>query len=105
MKKENLNGRISLKSDYLTKFSTFDCAMREFQAIQLYYSNLGYLTTSTINVNYHKVELCVHFETFKLSRSYSFYVFLFRVLTSHTYWNEYWQQNVRVRCCTFYFEF
>lgn len=105
MKKEIRNGNIRVKTDYFAKFPTFDGAMYHFQEIQLYYANLGYLTTSTICKRINKIELCIHFDEFTLPRPHSASVYSYRELTSHTYWSEYDNKSVRVRCCTYYFDF
>ena len=105
MKKENRNGRISLKTDYFAKFPTFEGAMHHFQEIQFYYANLGYLTTSTINLRQHRIELCIYFDEFTLPRPYSYNLYSYRELISRTYWCEYDNKSVRVRCCMCFFEF
>lgn len=106
MKKENRNGRISLKSYYFGKFYVnYGVVLKEFQDIQYYYANLGYLTTSTINLRQHRIELCIYFDEFTLPRPYSYNLYSYRELTSHTYWCEYDNKSVRVRCCTYYFEY
>lgn len=80
-------------------------AMHQFQEVQLYYANLGYLTTSTICKKNNKIELCIHFDKFTLPRPHSYSVYSYKELTSHTYWSEYDNKSVRVRCCTYYFEY
>lgn len=105
MKKENRNGRISLKSYNFGKFYTEFGALQEFQDIQFYYANLSYLTTSTINLRQHRIELCIYFDEFTLPRPHSNNLYSYRILTSHTYWSEYDNKSVRVRCCTYYFEY
>lgn len=105
MKKEFKHGVNYITSDYFAKFPTEDGAIYQFQEMQQFYGNLGYLTTSTIHLKNHKIELCIHFDNFTLPRPHSASVYSYRELTSHTYWSEYDKKSVRVRCCTYFFEF
>lgn len=105
MKKENRNGRISIKSDREEKFVNMNTAILAAQMMQLNMMQRGYLTVSHFNPEIKSLEVTVHFSEKAFPTTFTGYHSTWHEVNSHQYWSEYEKKTVRVRCLTYHFEY
>lgn len=105
MKKERSIGVNRVTSDKYYKFNDQSSALRLCLITQSYFATLGYLTTSTLNTEYKKIEVTVHFEGKPYPSTPASMLYTFKELTSHQYWSDIEGRQVRVRCVTYYFSY
>lgn len=92
-------------SDKFYQFNDQSSALRHCLKTQNYYATLGYLTTSSINTEFKRIEVTVHFEGKPFPSTPASMLYTFKDLTSHQYWSDIEGRQVRVRCVTFYFKY
>lgn len=105
MKKENRNGRISIKSDREEKFINMNAAIKAAQMMQLNMTQQGYLTTSYYNPEINRLEVTVHFSDKAFPTIFCNFKSTWHEVTSHEFWSEIDERTVRCRCLTYYFEY
>lgn len=105
MKKENINGRISIKSDREEKFINMNAAILAAQMMQLNMTQQGYLTASYFNPECKSLEVTVHFSEKAFPTIFTGYKSTWHEVTSHEFWSEVGKKIERVRCLTYHFEY
>lgn len=105
MMKERRNGAIWITSDKFYQFLDQSSALTHCLKAQSYYATLGYLTTSTLNIENKKFEVTIHFEGKPFPSTPGSILYTFKEITSHQYWSDYEGRQVRVRCATYYFKY
>lgn len=105
MKKENRNGRISIKSDREEKFINMNAAIQAAQLMQGNMTLQGYLTTSFFSPENKILEVTVHFSDKAIPTQFTGYKSTWHEVNSHQYWSEPEKKTVRVRCLTYHFEY
>lgn len=94
---------VSSKRDY--KFYDFMTAIMACNAMQMFYANLGLLTTNTISKENRKVELQVHFDSFVIPSLPDCYLYTSKLVTSHAYSGYPFTAGSRCRVFTYTFEY
>ena len=103
MKYVNSCGTLCVSSKRECKFYDFMTAVMACNAVQVFYANLGLLTTNTISKENRKVELEVHFGSFALPALPECFLYTSRMITSHSYSGYPFAVGSRVRVFTYTF--
>ena len=105
MKYVNSCGTLCVSSKRECKFYDLMTAVMACNVMQMFYVNLGLLTTNTINKENRKVELQVHFDSFALPALPECYLYTSKEITSHSYSGYPFTVGARVRVFIYRFEY
>lgn len=105
MKTESRNGAHYVYGDPNYIYECETSAVWAGAMAQIYFSQKGFLTNMTMNLDVKKVELTVHFDEFTLPKMPTDIGYSQRTLSSHSYWSDFRKVTERVRTATFIFKY
>ena len=101
MKRTDNKFAIELESEKSVNFKTDIEAIMACNMMALHFANEGFLTTTSLNKESGRYEVCVHFEMEHTPTLPQGYLYTSYNITSHEYYS--YGQITRVRCKTYRF--